>query len=133
MKKRKKELENWMLTRQRFHILDPLPPPKERKARPLHEILDELLKKERPEESIPSQVVEYWNIAVGEQIAQRTVPTAIKQKILYVDVDHPGWLSEARRLPKRTVLKKLNTVSNLPPIRDIRFRLAPSLQLKRRY
>lgn len=122
-----------MLTRQRFHIIDPHPPANHRKEREMGSILSDILKQEKPVAPIPEQMGEYWQIAAGQQIATHTDPEAINDGILLVNVDHPGWLAEVRRLPKQRLLKKLNAVTTLPEIRDIRFRLDPSLRTKGRY
>jgi predicted nucleic acid-binding Zn ribbon protein len=131
--RKKDKAAKWELTRQRFHIMDPYPPSTHRKAREIGDILTDILSEERPEESIPQEIIEHWQLAAGKQIAQHTVPDAIRDGILTINVDHPGWLTEVRRLPKQPILKKLNAVPALPPLRDIRFRLDPSLRTKGRY
>lgn len=133
MTNRQKEKAEWMLTRQRFHIADPFPPKKTRKAREIGDILADILEQERPDDSMTEEIRESWRLAVGQQIATHTVPETIQNGILTVDVDHPGWLTQVRRLPKQRILKKLEASTAVPPLRDIRFRLDPSLRTKGRY
>jgi predicted nucleic acid-binding Zn ribbon protein len=133
MTNRKKKRTDWMLTRERFHIADPFPPPETRKERPIGSILPGILEQEQPNVSLPDDINEYWRIATGDQIAGHTAPEAIQNGILYVNVDHPGWLTEVRRLPGQAILKKLNQAQSLPEIRDIRFKLDPSIRTKGRW
>jgi len=48
--------------------------------------------------------------------------------ILYLYADHSGWLAELKRIPKGTLLKKLSALPDIPPIKDLRFQLNPSVQ-----
>lgn len=130
MTPRKKQMSDWMLTRERFHIVDPFPPQKSRKEREIDSILSDILETEKPAETLPEIMIEYWRIAVGSQIAGHTVPETIQNGNLHVHVDHPIWLTEVRRLPKQSILKKINQVRSLPEIRDIYFKLDPSIRTK---
>ena len=132
MSSSQKRNSDWLLTRQRFHIIDPFPPPPQRKEREIRSILGEILDQERPDESITEEMIQTWALAVGKQLAKHTTPETIQQKILTVNVDHPGWLTEVRRLPRQRILKKLEAAPAVPPLRDIRFRLDPSLRTKGR-
>lgn len=117
--------------RERFHISDPFPPSKNRKERQIESILSDILKEEEPQDLLPEKMEEYWRIAAGSQIAKHTSPEGIQNATLIVNVDHPGWLTEVRRLPLQPILKKINQVRSLPEIHNIRFKLDPSLQTKR--
>lgn len=130
MKEKDKKAAEWMLTRQRFHIDEPSPPQKKRKERTITPILSDILKQEKPQACLPDGIKESWTLSVGSQIADHTDPVSIKNGSLLVNVDHPGWLTEIRRLPTRSILKKINTPPSLPEIREIHFRLDPSVRTK---
>ena len=127
MTHRKKTRSDWLLTRQRFHITDPLPPAARTEEKLIGSILSDLLDAEPPVKTCPDVLIERWPLIVGAPIAKHTFPTTLDQRILTVDADHPGWLAEIRRLPKQPLLKKISVIPGLPELSDIRFRLDPSI------
>lgn len=131
MTNRKKALSDWLLTRQRFHITDSVPPAPRREERTISTILSDILQNQQPVQTRPETLVQRWPLIVGEQIARHTSPSSLRHGVLTVDADHPGWLAEIRRLPKEHLLKKIMAVPNIPDTADIRFRLDPSIQTKK--
>lgn len=125
-----KNKAHWQLTRQRFHIADYRPPVTHREEKTIGTIISGILQTEPVEEELPRVLLERWAIITGGQIAKHTQPDRIWNGILYVHADHPGWLSEIRRLPKAHLLKKIAAVPEAPEIKDIRFVLDPSLRTK---
>ncbi len=128
MKQGKRDRREWQLTRERFYIADRRPPAPLRDERGIGTILSDILKTEPLAETLPSALTERWGLITGEQIAKHTVPANLKNGVLYVYADHPGWLTEIRRLPKEHLLKKVMSIPGIPETTDIRFKLDPSIQ-----
>jgi len=119
----------WELTRSRFYISDPFPPKPLRKEKDIGAILSGIIQKEAPPEAdLPEELTSRWPLVVGQHISKHTEPAYLKMEILHVYADHPGWLSEIRRLPKSLLLKKLAAIPQLSAIKDIRFQLDPAIQ-----
>ena len=114
----------WELARERFHLEEPFPPPERRCEKYIGDILAGILRKDETDTvSLPAKIAERWPVIAGEQLAKHTRPSHLKNGILYVHADHPGWLTELRRLPKAHMLKKISSVPDIPEIKDIRFQL----------
>ncbi len=64
-----------------------------------------------------------WPKLVGAQIAQHSEPGFIKDYVLHVRVDLPGWMPELERL-KRVLLQKLKSQYHELQIRRLNFVLA---------
>ena len=133
MTDRNKKSSDWLLARQRFQITDPRPPAPHHEERIINSILSDILQDEPPAETLPEILKERWHLIVGEQIAKHTGPSTLSHGVLTVDADHPGWLAEIRRLPKTHLLKKMMSIPNIPEISDIRYRLDPAIQTKKRW
>ncbi len=130
MANQNKELSRWLLTRQRFHIADYRPPVPPREERSIGTILTGILQTEPVEDELPQVLKDRWELITGGQVAKHTTPVQIRNGVLHVHADHPGWLSEIRRLPKAHLLKKLAAIPEAPAITDIRFYLDPALRTK---
>ncbi len=126
----KKQLK-WERERERFRIADRFPPKPVRKEKNIGEILASVLKESPVEKVLPNLLKERWPLVVGEQMAKHTEPAYLREKTLYVNADHPGWLTELRRLPKNHILKKISAIPEAPVVRDIRFQLDPSIRTRR--
>jgi predicted nucleic acid-binding Zn ribbon protein len=123
----------WELERERFRIEDRFPPPEKRAERRISDILAGILKKDASEAAfLPEAIAERWPMIVGEQLEKHTHPSHLKDGMLYVHADHPGWLAELRRIPKVKMLKKISTIPDIPGIKDIRFQLDPSIRTGRK-
>ena len=122
----------WEVARERFHISDPFPPQGRREEKTIRDILGSILQKdEEASEILPSVITDRWPLIAGEQLANHTRPAYLKNEILYIHADHPGWLAESRRLPKMNLLKKISLIPEFPKIKDIRFQLETSLRTHR--
>jgi predicted nucleic acid-binding Zn ribbon protein len=133
MKRTKEEFLRWQRTRERFRIADPFPPAKKRSEKPIGEILASMREQSDPgPDPAPAVLIERWPLITGPMVAKHTRPVHIRGQILSVYVDHPGWLTEVRRLSKKHLLKKIESVPDLGGIRDIRFMLDPDLRTFRR-
>lgn len=60
-----------------------------------------------------------WNKIAGTDISNHSRLTDIKNGILYMEVDHPGWI-QLIQLRKREILKKTKSMFPQLEIRDIR-------------
>lgn len=119
----------WELSRERFRIEDRLPPPERHPERRISDILTEMLRKDEPEAVVlPEVIAERWPVIAGEQLASHVCPSHLKNGVLYLQADHPGWLAELRRLPKAGLLKKISSIPDIPEISDIRFQLDPAIR-----
>ena len=123
----------WQLMRERFQITDRFPPCRHREERNINAILSGIIQEEPEPEVLPKTIETHWNIIAGDQIAQHTHPSYLRNGILYIYADHPGWLAEIRRLPKNYLLKKIASVSPSQEISEIRFQLDPTIRTKGSY
>ena len=131
MKSKKNKQEEWQLARERFHISSRFPPRSRRSERKIGDILTEI-QGETPDLSpLPESIKSRWAMIAGEQIAQHTRPETLRGKQLIVYADHPGWLSEIRRLPTQQLLKKISMIPEVPEIKEIRFQLDPTIRTYR--
>lgn len=117
----------WELARERFRIAESTPPLPRRREKRIGDVLAVVLN-QQPAGHPPDLLTERWPVIAGAQIARHTRPAQIREQVLTVYADHPGWLTEIRRLPKHRILKKMDSVPGLPEIRDIRFVLDPSIR-----
>lgn len=123
----------WELDRERFRIPDAFPPPEKHPEKSIGDILGDILRKNEEEaEPFPNILAERWPLVVGEQLSKHTRPSHLRAGMLYVHADHPGWLTELRRLPKLPLLKKLSAIPKIPEIKDIRFQLDPTIRTYRK-
>jgi hypothetical protein len=133
MKQTPEQQLKWELARERFRLESPFPPLEQRQERRISDILTGILQKDESETvSLPEKIAERWPVVAGEQLAKHTRPAHLKKGILYVHADHPGWLTELRRLPKAHMLKKISSIPDLPEIKDIRFQLDPVIRSSRK-
>ena len=63
-----------------------------------------------------------WREIVGDSIASNAQPSAIRNRILFIEVSHSTWIQQLQFL-KPTLLEKINRFLGEPFIHDIRFRL----------
>jgi predicted nucleic acid-binding Zn ribbon protein len=123
----------WELARERFHLEEPCPPPELRPEKPINAILAGILDQNESDAPVlPEKIADLWPTIAGEQLKKHTRPSHLKNGILYVNADHPGWLAELRRVPRAHLLKKISLISQLPEIKDIRFQLEPDILTFRR-
>lgn len=123
----------WELSRERLHIEDRNPPPEQRSERSIGDILSDILKNNPADDVIlPEILVERWPVVAGEQLAKHSAPAYLKNGVLYLYADHPGWLTELRRIPKPHLLKKISSIPDGPEVKDIRFQLDPAIRTFRK-
>lgn len=70
-----------------------------------------------------SQVFYHWPDIVGKDIAAHAHPLSLRNKLLIVAVDHPGWLQELSRYHKPLLLQKVRDRIGKHAVRDIVFRI----------
>jgi predicted nucleic acid-binding Zn ribbon protein len=123
----------WELSRERLHIEDRNPPPEQRSERSISDILADILKNNPANDvMLPGILAERWPVVAGEQLAKHSTPAYLKNGVLYLYTDHPGWLTELRRIPKHHLLKKIASITDGPEVKDIRFQLDPSIRTFRK-
>lgn len=66
-----------------------------------------------------------WNDIVGDKTAQHTRPVRIKDRILYVEVDDPMWLTQLKYM-KIDILEKIDMKIKKGAFKDLRFFLKPT-------
>ncbi len=131
MKSKKNTLDDWQLARERFRISNRFPPRPKRPERKIGAILAEIQGEKSEVNVLPEVLKDRWVVVAGEQIAQHTHPAILRGTQLVVFADHPGWLSEIRRLPTQHLLKKIASIPKAPEIKEIRFQLDPSIRTYR--
>jgi predicted nucleic acid-binding Zn ribbon protein len=70
-----------------------------------------------------SQVFFHWPDIVGKDIATHAHPVSLRNKLLVVAVDHPGWLQELSRYHKPLLLQKVRDRIGKAAVKDIVFRI----------
>lgn len=65
-----------------------------------------------------------WKSIAGEQIALHSDPQYIDRYVLYILVDHPGWMPELQKAKKPILSRIQKAFIGKRPVRDIRFTLA---------
>lgn len=70
-----------------------------------------------------SQVFFHWADIVGKDIASHAQPVSLRNKLLVIAVDHPGWLQELSRYHKPLLLQKVRGRIGQTAVRDIVFRI----------
>lgn len=121
----------WELMRERFQIPGAFPPSGTRTEKPIRDILAGILQNQdqEAEDCLPPIIAERWQLITGEQLAKHTRPAHLKNGILYVHADHPGWLSELKRLPKMHLIQKISAIHR---VNDVRFQLDPAIRTYRK-
>ena len=61
-----------------------------------------------------------WIDIAGERTAAHTRPTNISNRILYVEVDDPLWLSQLKYM-KQDIIDKINLIIKKDLFKDVRF------------
>jgi predicted nucleic acid-binding Zn ribbon protein len=83
--------------------------------------MDELVKSLGIQKKLQEyDAVVYWELAVGERIAQVATATRIQQGILFVHVKTSTWRNELV-LRKNEIMDKLNTLIGIDVVKDIKF------------
>ena len=132
MKSKNSKLADWRLTRERFRISEAFPPRPRNPAKLIGDILPEIQGEKEVGNRSPELLNERWSAIAGEQIARHTHPDHLRGTQLIVYADHPGWLSEIRRLPTKHLLKKIASIPGAPEVKEIRFQLDPTIRTGRR-
>jgi predicted nucleic acid-binding Zn ribbon protein len=61
-----------------------------------------------------------WNDIVGEKMASHTRPSNINNRILYIEVDDPLWLSQLKYM-KQDIIDKIDIRIKTGLFKDVRF------------
>ena len=120
-RKSKISWDRWSVDRIRFR-LDKPPAPK-RDIRPIEDVLQDVVAGlEQPQDENILILRKAWPEIAGAQIAKHSDPLIIRNFVLQVEVDHPGWLPELERM-KRILLQKLQSSYRELRIRQLHFSL----------
>jgi len=88
-------------------------------------ILDALLEQKKLKKRIDDcRAMDLWDAVVGEKIAGRTSPFALKDGVLKVTVSDHGWLQELQFL-KEEIKERLNEALGGESIKSLYFKLGP--------
>lgn len=71
------------------------------------------------------KIWEFWEAAVGQEIARQTNPKMFKNGILFVDAKHSAWVVELQ-FRSHQILDKLNKSIGYELVKEIQFRLGHS-------
>jgi hypothetical protein len=66
------------------------------------------------------RLLDAWKEAVGEEVAKRTEPIRIKNRILYLKVTNSVWMQQLQFM-KELIVKKLHEKTGIDFLQDIRF------------
>jgi predicted nucleic acid-binding Zn ribbon protein len=66
------------------------------------------------------KIFSVWHDIAGERMAAHTRPTNISNRILYVEVDDPLWLSQLKYM-KQEIVDKINIKIKTDLFKDVRF------------
>jgi hypothetical protein len=93
------------------------------KPKPLRSILEDTLKSLRIDAPMKGYSLwGSWREIVGDAVAANAQPSAVRNRILFVEVSHPAWIQQLQFL-KPTLLEKINGFLGESLIQDIRFRI----------
>jgi predicted nucleic acid-binding Zn ribbon protein len=68
------------------------------------------------------RVFSLWKDIVGEKMADHTKPVRINERVLYVEVDDPLWLTQLKYM-KVDILNKIDMRIKKGALKDVRFYL----------
>ncbi|MEN7972795.1 MAG: DUF721 domain-containing protein [Verrucomicrobiota bacterium] len=120
-RKSKRNAARWDMDKVRYHL--DKPPAPNREIRAIDGILKDVLEGlEQPQCENILILRDAWPKLVGAQIAKHSEPGFIKESVLHVFVDLPGWLPELERI-KRMLLQKLQSRYRELRIRRLSFLL----------
>jgi len=66
------------------------------------------------------RLLDVWEEAVGEGVAQRTEPIRIKNRVLFLKVTNSVWMQQLQFM-KELIIKKLHEKTGVDFLQDIRF------------
>jgi len=113
------------MQRERHHIDRKEPLPAEASVG-ISDLIPNVMKKIGLEKPFwENELIEKWDELVGPQLATHTRPGRLDRKILYIYVNHPGWLNELARYGQKEMLKKLQDYFGADKIKNVRLQLDP--------
>ena len=115
----KRNQARWNLDKVRYNLDKPVAPSRDirRLDSVLKDVLDDLEESQNEDTLI---VRDAWPQLVGQQIASHSMPVSLEHRVLSVNVDHPGWMPELKRM-ERILLQKLQSKYPDLRIRQLRF------------
>ncbi len=120
-RKSKRNNARWDLDKVRYRL--GRPPAPNRETRSIGDILPDVMAGlETPQSENILILRQAWPELAGEQIARHSEPGFIKDFVLHIHVDHPGWMPELER-SKRLLLQKLQSQYRELRIRRLNFLL----------
>ena len=87
---------------------------------PLKSTLGRILRNHNIKDLEEVKIFSAWSDIAGERMAAHTRPTNISNRILYVEVDDPLWLSQLKYM-KQEIIDKIDTKIKAGLFKDIRF------------
>jgi predicted nucleic acid-binding Zn ribbon protein len=87
---------------------------------PLKSTLGRILRNHNIKDLEEVKIFSAWSEIAGERMAAHTRPTNISNRILYVEVDDPLWLSQLRYM-KQEIVDKINIKIKTDLFKDVRF------------
>lgn len=87
---------------------------------PLKNTLGKILKSHNIKDLEEIKIFSSWCEIVGERMANHTRPANISNRILFVEVDDPLWLSQLKYM-KQDIIEKIDTKIKSDLFKDIRF------------
>ena len=87
---------------------------------PLKSTLGRILRDHNIKDLEEIKIFSAWKNIAGERMAMRTRPTNISNRILYVEVDDPLWLSQLKYM-KQDIIGKINLIIKKDLFKDVRF------------
>lgn len=119
----------WAVERDRFQLDSARPAPTFDRTCKASALVPAILKDFGLEEKLwQHALASEWPQLVGEQVASRTRPGAIQNRVLNIFVSSPVWLSELTRTSRPLLLKNLQARFGAQLIRDIRLQPDPDRQ-----
>jgi predicted nucleic acid-binding Zn ribbon protein len=115
----KRNFARWNIDKVRYHLDKPVAPSREirRLDSVLRDVLDDLEESQNEDVLI---VRDAWPELAGQQIASHSMPASLEYHVLRINVDHPGWMPELKRM-ERILLQKLQSRYPDLRIRQLRF------------
>ncbi|MCF7849848.1 MAG: DUF721 domain-containing protein [Kiritimatiellales bacterium] len=118
----------WDIDKMRYQM-DKAPPPK-RDVKSMGELLPEIMSAmDQPQDEAITVLCGAWEQLVGAQVAAYSKPGYLQERVLYVFVNHPGWITELQRM-KRPLLQKIQQHYREMKIRQLRFEYSAGMKMQ---
>ena len=114
-----------MVEKERFRLLDPLPPRPETDLSLRPAIAQLFSKLDAQAGTSIHKIQAKWKMIVGEKVAGHSCPGRLAGNVLYVYVDSSVWLDEISRFHSDNILRNVQDTIGAGAVKNVRFQVNP--------